>query len=550
MKKYIITKRIFLAFMLVLFSCAFPATGQDQLSGKVKFEVSGADISKPYFIKGLLLLYNFQYELARKEFEMAQLMDPDMTMAYWGEAMCFYEGVWHMEDYIKGRAALYKLGMTPEQRLKKAPTDREKGFIESIEKLYAKEGSLYERHENFLDYMESFYRKYPDDADIALFYSEALLERMPFHRNENFAGKAQNILQKILKMHPDHPGALNLMIHASDAPERAYKGSFAAEHYPVVMKELPYALHLPSHVYLDLGKWSEMVRANEQSWSLSEKIFKKDKKKIEDWDYHTYWWLLYGYLQQGRYEKAADMVRTMHMYTRYSNSVRMRYILAMMKAAYLVETGDWNNAVSAIEVITTNFNIKTKALCFYIEGMTSLSKGDVDRTAWKINQITDQKSMEMSFAESKPHPDYFYCGGRPDTGILDNEQDLMATDVMRLELEAVLAMKKNKKDEALDFAKQAADLQDKVFLPPGPPIIVKPAHELYGELLLKVGRQEDAIGQFDRSLRSAPNRTLSLLGKYKAYRQLGQKDKMLSMEKMIKSNWEEADPGIPDRLKP
>ncbi len=549
MKTYLLTKRFFLVLIFVVFSCWSPVSGQEQMLGEVETGVSGADISKPYFIKGLLLLHNFQYNLASKEFEMAQLMDPDMVMAYWGEAMCYFQGVWHLENYIKGRAALYKLGMTPEQRLKKAPDDREKGFIESLEKLYAKEGSLTERHEGYLNYMTSFYKKYPDDAGVAVFYAEALLERSPFHRNENLEGKAQNVLQKVLKSHPRHPGALNLMIHASDAPERAYKGLFAAEHYPVVMKDFPYALHLPSHLYLDLGKWPEMVHANEQAWDLSEKISKKDKKKIEEWNYHTYWWLLYGYLQQGRYEKAADIVRSMHMFTGYSNSVRMRYILAMMKAAYLVETGKWDDPVSGFEVITTDFNLKTKALCFYIEGMTSLSKGDMDRAAWKINQITDQKSIEMSSGD-RVRPDYFYWGERPDTGILNSEQDLMVTDVMRLELEAALAMKTNKTEKALELAGSAADLRDKIFLPPGPPIIVKPVRELYGELLLKAGRPEEAVEQFDLSLLKAPNRTLSLLGKYRAYRQLGQKDKMSAMEKMIKNNWSQADSGVLNRLKP
>ncbi len=546
MKTYTV-KKLLVASALLMLAFHPPLSGQELSLGKVEMQVSGADISKPYFKKGLLLLYNFQYESALKEFEMAELMDPDMVMACWGEAMCYFQGVWHMENYIKGRAALYKLGMTPEQRLEKARTEMEKGFIKSLEVLFAKTGSLNERHEKYFDYMKSFYESNPGNAGIAVFYAEALLERVPEHRGEHLGAAAQNVLEKVLKNYPDHPGALNLMIHASDTPGRAYKGLFAAEHYPEVVKNLPYALHLPAHVYLDLGRWPEMVRSNKQAWDLSEKILKKDKGKIEDWDYHTYWWLLYGYLQEGRFEKAADMVRSMHMYTRYSNSVRMQYFLAMMKAAYLVETGNWDDPVSGLDVITKDFNLKTKALCFFMEGMASLAKGDTERAAWKINQIIDQKSVDMTTG-GRPHPDYFYCGGRPDTGILNKEQDLMATDVMRMELDAELALKKNDMEKAVDLAKRAADLEDKLFLPPGPPIIAKPAHELYGEILLEAGHAEEAIAQFDLSLRKAPNRTLSLLGKYRAYRKLGQKDKMASMKTMIKKNWSEADPVVLNRL--
>jgi hypothetical protein len=151
-------------------------------------------------------------------------------------------------------------------------------------------------------------------------------------------------------------------------------------------------------------------------------------------------------------------------------------------------------------------------------------------------------------ADGPEHPDYYYCGGRSDAGIIKSEQDMMAAEVMRLELEAALALKKNEMEKALDFAKSAAQLQDKVVLPSGPPIIAKPAHELYGEILLEAGNAEAAILQFDRSLLASPNRTPSLFGKFRAYRKLGQKVKMESIKKMINNNWLHADAGVANRL--
>ena len=547
MKTYINRKFSFLVAILLLIVFVIPVSGQDQMLGTIEIQVSGAEIAVPYFEKGLLLLHNFQYESAQKEFEMAQLMDPDIVMAYLGEAMCYSQGLWHYEDIKKGRGLLYKLGMTSTQRLAKAGTELEKGFIESLEILFAKDITLEKRHEQYLAYMELFYKKNPGNAEVAVFYSLALLEQSSAHPEENYEEKAQQVLKKVLDRFPDHPGALNLMIHASEGPDRAYKGLFAAQHYPVVVKKLPYAFHLPSHVYLDLGKWQDMVTANEQAWNLSRAIVKKNKLGLEALDYHSYWWLLYGYLQQGRYAKAAEIVKSMDRNVRYTNALSMRYHLAMMKAAFLVETGQWKDPISRIDVLTADFNIKTKALDFYIDGMSALASNDTDRAGWNVIQITDQKSVELS-GGSKMHSDYYYCGSRSNAGIINNEQDLIATEVIRLELEAVLAMKMKDIDVALDFAKRASQLQNKYLSPFGPPVIVKPARELYGELLIDAGRAEAALLQFDLALRDAPNRTLSLLGKYHAYRKLGHKEKMADMKKMIKSNWEHADSDVLNRL--
>ena len=50
----------------------------------------------------------------------------------------------------------------------------------------------------------------------------------------------------------------------------------------------------------------------------------------------------------------------------------------------------------------------------------------------------------------------------------------------------------------------------------GPPTIVKPSFELYGEWLLEINRPKEALAQFNLSLTAAPGRLLSLTGKKNA----------------------------------
>jgi cytochrome c-type biogenesis protein CcmH/NrfG len=57
----------------------------------------------------------------------------------------------------------------------------------------------------------------------------------------------------------------------------------------------------------------------------------------------------------------------------------------------------------------------------------------------------------------------------------------------------------------------------------GPPDIVKPSHELLGEVLLELNRPVEAKQEFELAMKRAPNRSLSLMGLAKAAEQSGDK---------------------------
>jgi predicted Zn-dependent protease len=57
--------------------------------------------------------------------------------------------------------------------------------------------------------------------------------------------------------------------------------------------------------------------------------------------------------------------------------------------------------------------------------------------------------------------------------------------------------------------------------PSGPPEPIKPAFELYGELLAEAGRDKDAVAAFEQALLRMPKRTPSVLGLARAAAKLG-----------------------------
>ena len=128
--------RIIAAGLAAFIACLPVAHAADQNMGVISFENSGAPAAQADFISGLAALHNFQYPLAARLFQRAQAADPDFALAYWGEAMAHDHPVWHEQDLKAARAALAKLGATPEARAAKAKTPREQAYLAAVEILF------------------------------------------------------------------------------------------------------------------------------------------------------------------------------------------------------------------------------------------------------------------------------------------------------------------------------------------------------------------------------------------------------------------------------
>jgi hypothetical protein len=84
--------------------------------------------------------------------------------------------------------------------------------------------------------------------------------------------------------------------------------------------------------------------------------------------------------------------------------------------------------------------------------------------------------------------------------------------ILENEVAAVAQFARGQRDAGLALARSAADIELAMSTPSGPPEPIKPALELYGELLLAANRPADAVTAFEQSLLRTPKRTPSLLG--------------------------------------
>jgi tetratricopeptide (TPR) repeat protein len=121
-----------------------------------------------------------------------------------------------------------------------------------------------------------------------------------------------------------------------------------------------------------------------------------------------------------------------------------------------------------------------------------------------------------------------------------------AAAVLRKELAAKLALARRRGDEAVKLAREAAAAEDAMSFEFGPPVVVKPAHELAGEILLDLGRPAEARQEFELSLARAPRRALSLLGLARAASKAGEAEVARRSYGELKKVWRRADAELPE----
>ncbi|WP_455169583.1 hypothetical protein [Aegicerativicinus sediminis] len=491
----------FLAALLLFLNCKEnESTTETHQLGEVDLSVTGKKEALPSFQKGLLLLHSFEYEDAREAFKEAQEIDPNFPMAYWGEAMTHNHSLWSEQDYSEGAAALSKLDSIAE-----SPTlsEVESDFISAAKILYKPQTPKSERDVAYANFMAQLYEKHPDNNEIASFYALSLLGSAK-ERDTGIYEKGALIAKSVIEENPNHPGALHYLIHSYDDPGHAQMALNAANSYSQVAPDASHALHMPSHIYVALGMWDEVVSSNEDSYQASLNRMERKKLSNNARGYHAFHWLEYGYLQQGRIEDAKKLVNDMHTYVTETPSPRARAHMVFLKSTYLAETKDFDDEITDIKVDVSGLNISTRSQYNFLDGY----KAYYDNNVAKLDSITalieeDIKSEEV--LAQNLDGGFSVCSSA--TREFPSTLNIQQSQVMVLELKALSAMLKKDKILTEQYFKEALDLQSKTSYSYGPPDVAMPPSNLYADWLASENRNTEALEMYEYTLKRAPNHT-------------------------------------------
>ena len=500
---------------------AFTQHAQTGALGQVDFPTSGSKAAQAHFLRGVAALHSFWYEEALEAFQAATKVDPDFVMGYWGEAMAHNHPLWNEQDTEAARKALAKI------RDAGKLTARELAFLNAVKALYG-EGDRHARNLAYAAAMEKVYGDHPADLEAASFYALSLLGAVrPVDKGYRLQMQAGAIALDVYGKNPNHPGAAHYIIHAFDDPEHAILALPAARRYAEIAPDAHHARHMPSHIFIQLGMWKEAAASNESSWATSDAWVKRKNYSIERRDYHSLSWLEYVYLQQGRVREAEAQLTLMQKSIADLGAPIRGY--PYMAAAFIAETERWDLIEEHFgdpDAKSASLNVQKEAgadACHVATAKPTTAKvipasivtPQAQRPLFRLLFGSYLRGLAAASSKNPADAEKYVVeihGLRKDFEKSSSYFPPEMVEVMELEVAGLARANAGKFDEAIELLKRATSLEESLRPPSGPPEIIKPSHELFGDVLLRAGRPSEAATQFKTALLRQPNRPRSLLG--------------------------------------
>ena len=472
----------------------------DEKVGAVTFPTSCAPTVQSQFERGVALLYSFEYELADAQFEEVAKKDPHCAMAYWGQAMTLYHQLWSRPskaDLASGAELLAKA------RSLNPPTARERDYIQALSVFYSDTDKLdhNQRADAYSKAMEGVYEHNPNDREAAIFYALSLLASGP-ERDPNLtnAKAAVAILNKLYDEQPNHPGIAHYIIHSCDNPAMASLALPAARKYASIAPSSPHAVHMPSHIFARLGRWQDDINSNLAAIRVADSM--AAHHHVMHHKVHSMDFLEYAYMQIGDDASAHAIIeqiaaiRPEQMDPEFENYLLVRQ--AEGPAKYALERRQWREALALQPIAGAPSDVQ---LVTYWG--RAVAAGHLHDAAAAQDALKHYDEL-LEATRKGPRP-YIVNG-------LKNEHQLV---------QAWAAYAAGNSDDAVRLLRAVADDQDKV----GKGETEPPAREMLADMLLDLQRPQEALTEYEISLRTDPNRFNGLYGAAQAATLAQQKEK-------------------------
>jgi tetratricopeptide (TPR) repeat protein len=174
------------------------------------------------------------------------------------------------------------------------------------------------------------------------------------------------------------------------------------------------------------------------------------------------------------------------------------YAFAAMPARYALDRGDWAQAAKlrlSPPDLSWNKFPQAEGILVFARGLGAARSGDLAAARFDVERLQALKAA-LTAAKSG------YWAGQ--------------TDFQIKSVNGWIALAEKRNDEALQFMRAAAEAEEASDKHPVTPGNVVPSRELLGEMLLELGQPEQALAEFERSLKRDPNRFRGIYGAARA----------------------------------
>ena len=472
--------------------------------GDLHFPIStDSPTAQQYFNQALTLAFGFNHAEAVRSFKEAARLDPTCGICWAGAALALGPNINAPMNTAAVAPAWEAVQMALAQR--GAETPREQAYIDAIASRYSEQGD--DRATLDLIYAGAIggvAERFPEDLHARTLHAEALMDLMPWEYWQDDGSPASDHttklvaeLEHVMAQDPNHPGAAHLYIHAMERFE-PYKAEAAADRLGDLVPVAGHLVHMPSHIYLRVGRYADAVDANAKAAMADEDyIAQCNAQGLYPAMYypHNVHFLCYAAMMEGRkslsVESAEKLAARVPMEMARVMGPLQSYLSVPMYT--YVRFGMWDAALNAS--MPADDLPFAQAMHLYGQGVAQAAQGDV-KAAGKTLQTLEKLAASDAIASLNMR--------RP--GVVPN---LMG--IARNLVTARIARANDDSATELAALQQAVAQQDK--LPYAePPMWHYPVRQTLGEAQLRAGQIEAAQITFAEDLKHFPRNPWSLYG--------------------------------------
>ena len=504
-----------------------------------------------WFDRGLIWSYAFNHEEAASCFENAISNDPNCAMAYWGLAYTLgpnYNKPWEFfdEEDLEKTVQRTHRAVGKAKELATNGTEVEKALIEAMRLRYPTEkvGDDYSKwNKLYAAAMGKVYERFPDDLDVAMLYTDALINLTPWALWDLKTGEAapgaktqlaKSVLDRAFTQENSlvHPGLLHLYIHLmemSPSPESALP---IANNLRNLVPDSGHLQHMPTHLDIICGHYQQAIASNTSAIIADQKYVSRSGALNFYTLYraHNLHFRIYAAMLCGKLKVALETVGMLEdaipeALLRVGSPPMADWLegLSSVRVHVLVRFGLWDEIFDLRIPEDEELYCVTTAMMHYGKGVALAASGQVeDASQWR-------ELFEKSFKKVKPSRTLF-----------NNKcTDILA--VARAMLDGEIEYRRGNIETAFFHLRHAIHLDDN--LPYDEPWgWMQPTRHAYGALLLEQGRVEEAAKVYaadlgvDNTLPRAlrhPNNIWALQGYYECLMRMGRIDEARQIEPQL-----------------
>jgi tetratricopeptide (TPR) repeat protein len=506
-----------------------------QKLGTHKFPVTTRSEQAQSFInQGVNLAYGFNHAEAGRAFREAARLDPECAMAYWGQALVLGPNInapMVPEDEPKAHELAQKA-----VALKPKASEREQAYIDALAQRYS--GSEKPDRKSldlsFANAMREVRKRHPDDLDAATIFAEALMDLRPWNywapdgRPYPETTEAMETIEAVLKRNPNHPGGAHYYIHLVEATKSPERAEQAADRLLSLMPGAGHMVHMPSHIYIRIGRYGDASLSNQLAVQADEEYITQCRAQgLYPLAYypHNIHFLWAAATMEGRSRTAIEAARKTASKIPAEEVKKLPILQSFVAVPYyaLTRFGKWDETLK--EPSPSNDSPFVKAIWHYARGAALAATG----------KFKDARREVESLRKIAAGPE---IANLPASFSANTAGTILAVAVETLAGE--LAARQRQFDKALAHLEKAVRLEDALVYTE-PSDWHYPVRQSLAAVLLEAGRPVEAEVVYWEDLRRNPENGWSLFGLMMSLRAQGKKGEADAIEKRFQKAWTHAD---------